>query len=84
MMHSLDIGHSAKEKETVQNHYGSVCMCPTVGDIKLAAGKVYLHFFSRDIGVVKRKVVRILVITDKFLELGILITVEMCFEVLLM
>lgn len=55
-----------------------------VSDIKLVTGKVYLHFSSWNIGVVIRKVVRILVITDVFLELGIPIAVGMCLEVFLM
>ena len=61
-----------------------MCMYPMVSDIKLVTGKVYLHFSSWNIGVVIRKVVRILVITDMFLELGIPIAVGMCLEVFLM
>lgn len=57
---------------------------PTVSDIMLVTGKVYLHFSSWDIGVVIGKIVRILVITDVFLELGIPITVKMRREVFLM
>ena len=84
MIHGLGISQSAKWKNAAQNHYGSMCMCPMVSDIKLVTGKVYLHLSSWNIGVVIGKVVRILVITDMFLELSVSIAVGMCLEVFLM
>lgn len=84
MIHGLGISQSAKGKDVAQNHNGSMYMRLTVGGIKLVTGKINLHFSSRDMGIVIRKFIRILVITDVFLELCIPIDVGRCLEVFLM
>ena len=83
MIHGFGIAHTAERQHTAEANYGYMLLDFPVCNIELVTSKINLHLTSRDVSVVLRQVVGILIITDMLLELRVCIAVGMLLEIFL-
>ena len=83
MIHGFGIAHTAERQHTAEDNYRYMLLTFPVCNIELVTSKINLHLTSRDVSVVVRQVVSILIITDMLLELRVRIAVRMILEIFL-
>ena len=71
MIHGFGIAHTAERQHTAEDNYRYMLLTFPVCNIELVTSKINLHLTSRDVSVVVRQVVSILIITDMLLELRV-------------
>lgn len=83
MIHGFGIAHTAERQHTAEDNNRYMLLDFPVCNIELVTNKINLHLTSRDVSVVVRQVVGILIITDMLLELRVRIAVGMLLEIFL-